>query len=149
MIRLVRTNPADTDFRQLVALLDKDLRDRYGDQQSFFDQFNKLDTIQYAVVAYNDAAPVGCGALRAFKENMVEVKRMYVETAFRGQGIGGMILRELESWAKDLNFYACVLETGMKQPEAIRLYQKKGYMAIPNYGQYQDVDDSVCMKKIV
>jgi putative acetyltransferase len=149
MIKLVRTNPADADFRQLVVRLDKDLRERYGEQQSFFDQFNKLDTIQYAVVAYSKAIPVGCGALRAFKENTVEVKRMFVDPDFRGQGIGGIILEGLETWSKDLNFSACILETGTKQPEAIKLYQKKGYMTIPCYGQYQDVEGSVCMKKIL
>jgi GNAT superfamily N-acetyltransferase len=147
MIKLVRTNSADADFRHLVTFLDKDLQGRYGEKESFFSQFNKLDTIQYALVAYEEGKPVGCGALRAFQENMVEIKRMYVDEAFRGQGIGGIILAGLESWARELNFLACVLETGDKQPEAIHLYQKKGYTEIANYGQYQDVEGSVCMKK--
>jgi putative acetyltransferase len=149
MIKLVRTNSVDADFRHLVTFLDKDLLGRYGEKQSFFSQFNKLDTIQYALVAYDEGKPVGCGALRPYGEDMVEIKRMYVDETFRGQGIGGIVLTELESWAKELKFSACILETGDKQPEAIRLYQKKGYTEIPNYGQYEDVEGSVCMKKIL
>jgi hypothetical protein len=42
-----------------------------------------------------------------------------------------------------------ILETGIKQPEAIALYQKSGYTIIPNYGQYTDVATSVCMKKLI
>ncbi|MEO6589269.1 MAG: GNAT family N-acetyltransferase, partial [Pyrinomonadaceae bacterium] len=59
------------------------------------------------------------------------------------------ILAELENWAKELNFSECILETGLKQPEAIRLYQKSGYETILNYGQYAGVENSVCMKKVL
>ena len=72
---------------------------------------------------------------------------MFVRLENRGRGIAGEILNELETWAKELNFSEFVLETGVKQPEAIRLYQKSGYETIPNYGQYLNVENSVCMKK--
>lgn len=61
--------------------------------------------------------------------------------------IAGQILTALEEWAKELQHTSCILETGKKQPEAIRLYQKSGYNIIPNYGQYAGIDNSVCMKK--
>ncbi|WP_407524361.1 GNAT family N-acetyltransferase [Lacibacter sp. MH-610] len=54
---------------------------------------------------------------------------------------------QLEQWAKEEGYSAAVLETGKKQPEAIRLYEKCGYSRIPNYGQYAGVENSVCMKK--
>ncbi|MBN8788447.1 MAG: GNAT family N-acetyltransferase, partial [Terrimonas sp.] len=59
------------------------------------------------------------------------------------------IVNELEQWAKELHYTACVLETGKRQPEAIRLYQKAGYTLIENFGQYKNVENSVCMKKIL
>lgn len=148
MIKLNRTNSDNRDFRHLTVLLDKELEERYGEEQSFYSQFNKLDMIQHVVVAYNNTTPVGCGALKSWKDNIAEIKRMYVDVVSRRQGIAASILQELESWAKELNFSACLLETGKKQPEAIRLYQTKGYTFIPNYGQYQNVESSVCMKKI-
>ena len=74
---------------------------------------------------------------------------MYVRENERGRGIAGKILAELETWARESNFTECVLETGLKQPEAIRLYQKSGYEIIPNYGQYAGAENSVCMRKSV
>ncbi len=78
-----------------------------------------------------------------------EIKRMYVRDEERGRGIGKSVLTELERWARELGFSACVLETGLKQPEAITLYRKCGYETISNYGQYAAVENSVCMKKFI
>ncbi len=77
----------------------------------------------------------------------MEVKRMYVTVNYRGQGIASVVLKELEEWAAELNYDKCVLETGNKQPEAIALYKKNGYKIIPNYGQYKNVENSICFEK--
>ena len=74
---------------------------------------------------------------------------MYVKEDARSQGIGSQILNELELWAKELNFQQCILETGLRQPDAIRLYEKNNYLKIPNYGQYKDIANSVCMQKAI
>ncbi len=149
MINLVRTNSDNADFRELVALLDADLQIRDGAEHSFYAQFNKIDKIRHAVVAYENETAIGCGAFREYSAGVVEIKRMFVRPENRGRGIAGKILTELETWAKELNYSECILETGVKQPEAIRLYQKSGYEKIPSYGQYLNVKNSVCMKKII
>jgi len=77
----------------------------------------------------------------------MEIKRMYVLENRRGEGIASVILRELEKWALELGYGKCLLETGKKQPEAIRLYQKNGYGIVPNFGQYQNMENSVCFEK--
>ena len=77
----------------------------------------------------------------------MEVKRMYVPLEKRGKGIASIVLQELEKWAKELGYQKCILETGIKQPEAISLYKKNNYAIIPNYGQYAGVKDSVCFEK--
>ncbi len=147
MVTLIRTDSTNKDFNGLVQHLDKELWSRYGDEQSFFDQFNKLDDIKHVVVAYANDHAVGCGAIKHYIDNIAEVKRMYVSPEVRGKGIAMLILGELERWAQELSFGACILETGVAQPEAIRLYEKSGYVTIPNYGQYAGNDASVCMKK--
>jgi len=144
---LIRTNSDNTDFRELVALLDKDLAVRDGDEHKFYAQFNKVDAIQEVVVAYHNTKPVACGAIKPFSATAAEVKRMYVHPDYRKQGIAAKILTELEHWAIELGFAQTVLETGKKQPEAIALYQKVGYQITPNYGQYIGVENSVCMLK--
>lgn len=135
------------DFRELVALLDAELAIRDGSEQVFYAQFNKLDAIREVVVAFENEKAVGCGALKKFDSNAAEIKRMFVRPESRNRGIAARILSELEAWAKELNFAECVLETGLKQPEAVHLYQKGGYEIIRNYGQYEGVENSVCMRK--
>jgi GNAT superfamily N-acetyltransferase len=139
----------DADFKELVALLDKDLRRRDGKDHSFYAQFNGIENLRNVIVCYVDGKPIGCGAFKAYGQRKVEIKRMFVRSAYRGQGIGIAILNELERWAAALHFSECILETGKKQPEAIRLYQKAGYSLIQNYGQYENVENSVCMAKSV
>ena len=148
-INLLRTDSDDADFRALVELLDADLRIRDGAEHAFYAQFNKIDKIRHAVVAYQDGKAVGCGAFREYEPGVAEIKRMFVREEMRGRGIAGIILAELENWAKELGFSECILETGVKQPEAIGLYKKHGYQTMPSYGQYLNVENSVCMKKSI
>ena len=147
MLKIIRTDAADKDFQELVGLLDADLRIRDGEDHVFYSQFNKLEAIGFAVVGFLGETAVACGAFKEYGEGTVEIKRMYVRPDRRGRGFGFEILRELENRAKELGYTTAVLETGKKQPEAIRLYQKSGYRLIPNYGQYAGVENSVCMKK--
>ncbi|MGJ8551202.1 GNAT family N-acetyltransferase [Winogradskyella wichelsiae] len=148
-MKLLRTNSDNKDFIKLVKLLDADLAIRDGEDHAFYAQFNKIDSIKHAVVAYQNETPVGCGAIKAYSNNAMEIKRMYTTTESRGQGVASKILAELETWTAELNYKKCVLETGIKQPEAIALYKKNGYKIIPNYGQYIDVVDSTCFEKMV
>ncbi len=149
MTGLIRTDSFNTDFHQLVTLLDADLRIRDGEEHGFYAAFNKIDRLGNVVVFYMDNLPVGCGAFKFFDDDSVEIKRMFVLPEYRGKGIALRVLAELENWAHELNYKACVLETGIKQPEAIALYQKAGYQFIPNYGQYAGVENSVCMRKTI
>lgn len=146
-IHISRTNPEHLDFRKLIALLDEDLSASNGEEQAFFTQFNKTDTIKHAIVAYIDGNAVGCGAIKEFGKETMEIKRMFVHHGFRRQGIAKKILEQLEIWANELKYETCILETGNKQKEALSLYQNLGYEVIPNYGQYEKVESSICMQK--
>lgn len=148
MYKIKRTDSDDSDFQKLVTALDKDLAIRDGEDHAFFAQFNKIAAIKHVVVAYEGGAAVGCGAIKEYEENVMEVKRMFVPLEKRGKGIGSIVLGELENWANELGYQKCILETGKKQPEAIRLYQKNNYTTIKNYGQYADVESSVCFEKL-
>lgn len=147
MVTFKRTDSSDGYFRSLVALLDADLAIRDGADHAFYSQFNKIQNIRNAIVCYTAGRPVACGAFKPFNDSSVEIKRMFVLPEYRGQGIGLQMLQELEKWAAELGYKSAILETGKKQPEAIRLYQKAGYDRIPNYGQYENIDNSVCMAK--
>jgi putative acetyltransferase len=147
MIQIKRTDSSNFHFQQLVHDLDFELKIRDGEDHAFYAQYNKTDNIKYVVVAFENEEAIGCGAIKEFDAETMEVKRMFVPLKNRGQGIASVVLKELEQWATELGFKKCILETGEKQPEAIRLYTKNGYLIIPNYGQYTGVEASKCFEK--
>jgi hypothetical protein len=87
MISLKRTNSDDKDFQNLVRELDKELAVRDGDEHAYYAQFNKIDALKYVVLAYEDESAVGCGAIKEFSENTMEVKRMFVPEDKRGKAL--------------------------------------------------------------
>lgn len=147
MITLKRSDSSNTDFQKLVVELDRFLTITDDDEHAFYAQFNKSDGLKYVVIAYDGDQAIGCGAFKHFADGVMEVKRMFVDASARGQGIAALILQELETWATELFYKKCLLETGVKQLAAIRLYKKCGYEIIPNYGQYQGVENSICFEK--
>lgn len=147
MISIKRTDSENLDFIELVKYLDADLAIRDGEDHPFYAQYNKIDKIKYVIVAYENDKPVSCGAIKEYAPNIMEVKRMYTLPESRGKGIASKVLIELEKWATELSYEKCILETGQKQPEAIALYKKNGYGIIKNYGQYAEMENSVCFEK--
>lgn len=146
-VELIRTDSQNSDFAKLIKDLDANLQSRNGEMQEYFNQFNKVDAIKHVIVAYVSNEAVGCGAIKEFDSNTVEVKRMFVAEDCRGKGIAGRVLNELENWAKELNYTNTVLETSNVQVEAVSLYTKKGYAITENYGQYAGIETSICFKK--
>lgn len=149
MIHLVRTDSTNPHFIELVKRLDADLAQRDVEELPSHAQSATTDKINYVVVAYEDEQPIGCGAVKEYAPGIMEVKRMYTSPESRGKGVATKVLNELEAWAAELTYKLCILETTKKQPEAIRLYQKSGYKIIPNYGQYVNVEDSLCFEKSI
>lgn len=147
MIKIIRTDSDNKDFIELIKYLDADLAKRDGDDHLFYAQFNKVDRLKHIVVAYENGKPIGCGAIKEYTPDTMEIKRMYTSPQRRGKGIATKVLTELEIWATELSYEKCVLETGKKQPEAIELYKKNGYKLILNYGQYAEIENSLCFEK--
>jgi GNAT superfamily N-acetyltransferase len=77
----------------------------------------------------------------------VEVKRMYVVPAARGRGLARTMLAHLERTAAEAGADVVVLETGLRQPEAIALYESSGYRPIPGFGHYRGAPLSRCFAK--
>ena len=146
---LERTTSEHPGFVALIWQLDAYLAKIDGDEHAFYAQYNKIAALQNVVVATHDGAPVGCGAFKPFDENTVEIKRMYVLPEWRGKGVAGQVLAELEQWAAESGFTRCVLETGLRMPDAVAFYTKNGYGRIENFGQYASVENSVCFEKMI
>lgn len=147
MNKIIRTNSSNPAFISLVQLLDAELAERDGADHSFYHQYNGIQLLQHVVVLFHEDIPIGCGAFKQIEADTVEVKRMYILPDHRSKGLATKVLTALEEWAKEEGFITAVLETGKRQPEAIALYQKNGYVNIPNYGQYIGIENSVCFEK--
>jgi len=147
MLTLTRTDSTNTDFINLVKELTAYFAVIDGEDHAFYSKFNKIGSLKHVIVAYESDKALGCGAIREFSTDIVEVKRMYVLPECRGKGIASKILAELEGWAKDLGYNTCILETHKKQADAVALYNKAGYRVIPNCGQYANMETSICFEK--
>ena len=147
-MNVLRTDSNDPDFLKLVDLLNAELARVDGEDHAFYSQYNGLEEIRKVVLCRDDSNVVGCGGLKSMNGGRVEIKRMYVRPEKRGKGIAGMILKELENWARELGNQMIVLETGKRLPQAIRLYERYGYKRIPNYEPYVGIENSVCFEKV-
>jgi putative acetyltransferase len=143
----LRTTNTHPDFRKMVIALDEDLYLRNGETQKLYEQYNQIDRIKHAVVIYMEGNPVGCGCFKQFDQETVEMKRMFVLPDMRGKQLAAGLLQELEKWAIEEGYTNAVLETGLRQVEAIRLYTIAGYSLTENYGQYIGMEDSICYWK--
>ncbi|TVZ56354.1 acetyltransferase (GNAT) family protein [Lutibacter sp. Hel_I_33_5] len=148
-MKIIRINSKNQDFINLLKDLDAFLKVTDGDEHDFYNQYNNIDVIKNVVVIYNDEIPVGCGAIKHFNDDSMEIKRMFVSSDGRGKGFAQGIIKELEIWTVELGYKKCVLETGKRQVEALKFYKKCGYNQIPNYGQYKDAENSVCFEKTI
>ncbi len=153
-LRLVRVDYGDVDAVRLVADVQAEYVVRYGSQdESPLDPTVFEPPVGSFYVGYLGDEPVATGAWRRSEvrvfgtDRTAEVKRMYVAPLARGQGLARRILRHLEECAAAAGYEALVLETGIKQPEAIALYESSGYVRVPGFGYYQDSPLSRCFAR--
>lgn len=149
MISIKPTAGNDPDFILLCNKLDEQLDEMVGGRENRIEyvQYNSLEDIQDAFIAYDNATPVGCMGLRKYSDNTAELKRVFVINEYRGQGISRQLMDRLELTAKTRGFTSLILETGEELTAAVELYRKSGYEVIPNYPPYENMKESVCMMK--
>lgn len=138
--------------QELIAALNAELNDRYPEEGANFFRLDPQDVENGKggfFLAYVGGNAVGCGAVRRIDDTTAEIKRMYVAPSGRGCGIGKRVLVELEAEARRLGVRRIVLETGPRQPEALALYKRAGFVEIPLFGEYVGSLFSVCMEKML
>ncbi|ULL19126.1 GNAT family N-acetyltransferase [Paenibacillus sp. H1-7] len=142
------TEPKNKDLLDLIAKLDDYLYSIYPAEEVFVVDLDepKVQDIVF-VVAYLDGKAAGCGAYRPLDSHSAELKRIFVDPAYRNRGIASRVMTFLEQDAKQAGFTAMLLETGPMQQESIELYKKFGYELIDRFGEYIDCPSSICMRK--
>ena len=152
-IALRREDFISSAAQRLIGALNAELDERYPEEgANHFDLASEevVEGCGAFLVAFLEGEAVGCGAVRRIAPAVCEIKRMYVVPSARGRGVGRRIVDELELIARQLGASRLVLETGVRQPEAIALYMHAGFNRIPLYGIYSDTPHpelSLCMAK--
>lgn len=150
--RIRRSSLADPDAASLVEEVQGEYVARYGGRDETPIVTSYFEPPQGAFfIGYRAEDPVATGAWRLRTDIEVdgttaaaEVKRMYVAPRARHQGLARAMLAHLEDTAREAGAEAMVLETGLRQPEAIALYTSCGYVRIPGFGFYKDAPLSRC-----
>lgn len=148
-MRFEYTDGCNKDFIELCHGLDDFLNQLVGGEENRAEyvQYNKLDDIHDVVVAYQEDEPIGCASFKRYHDECAEVKRVFVKEKYRGLGVSKQLMEILEKRAKEKGYKFFILESGDPLVAAMALYRKIGYEVIPNYGQYKNMPDSICMKK--
>ncbi len=100
-------------------------------------------------LAFDGDRAIATGGLRAIDAHHGELKRMYVDPAYRGSGVATLMLRTLEDDARARGWDRLVLETGDTMLPAQRFYAREGFTPIPLFGHYVDSDLSLCYEKVL
>jgi ribosomal protein S18 acetylase RimI-like enzyme len=154
-LRIERVGFGHADALALIAEVQAEYVVRYGGPDE-----TPLDPADFTpprgsfFVGYLRDVPVVSGAWRRRDDvsafgttETAEIKRMYVVSGLRGQGLARAMLAHLESTAAEAGAAAIVLETGLRQPEAIGLYESSGYTPIASFGHYRDEPLNRCFAK--
>ncbi len=148
-LRLEAVDPVGETARRLIGALCAEMSDRYGVPPSPFSPSEATLPRTVFLVIYEGDLALGCGALRPLDRQTAEIKRMYVVPAGRRRGIARRILGALECQAREYGYRVLRLETGVRQPEAQRLYEAMGFRRIPAFGPYVGNPTSVCYERIL
>lgn len=147
-LKIERVAISSPESAHLLAELSVEIDRLYGNETPSRPHGAGMDDERAAfVIAREDKTAVGCGAIRPLSAQTAEVKRMYVRPGARRKGIARQIMHALEEIGREKGFSAIRLETGLRQPGAIRLYESLGYTRIAGFGDYKADPLSVCYGK--
>lgn len=149
MIKYIWTDGTNETFRKFYLITEEyynGIVGGAGNRKSFM-PYNISDNIHDVVLAYIDDTAAACAGLKKYSEQDVEVKRVWVEPAYRGNGLGTAIMEQIERKARAEGFQRTILQTRAIMTGAVGLYRKFGYHQIPNYPPYDKLDGAVCFAK--
>ena len=114
-----------------------------------FIPYNISESIADVLIAEADGIAVGCGGLKMYSRNAIEIKRLWVDKEYRGKHIATEIMERLEDRAEREGCTRLILQTRPSMEEAISLYTKRGYKQIENYPPYDKLEGAICFEKCI
>ncbi len=143
-------DPDAAEVQQLIAASDAFYVDLYPAESTHLESSADLKRPNTLFIGGRIAGQlVASGAAKIMQDdgNYAEIKRLFVRDHYRGRGLSNAIMQYLETELQARGITLFRLETGVKQPEALGLYRKLGYLERAPFGEYQADPLSVFMEK--
>ena len=115
--------------------------------RSGFVAHNASRDIKDVLIAYDEGVAVGCAAFKKHSESDAEIKRVWVQPDYRGKHIASELMRHIEDRMRGVGFKRAILQTREIMKDAVRLYEKLGYLRIECYPPYDELEGAVCFAK--
>lgn len=146
---LVWTHGTDPEFTALTQELDTYFRDTLGAQrEAAFEPYNAAKDLEEVVLWKENGKAVACAAWKSHPDGQAEVKRVYVQPAYRHGGLARELLQAVEARVAAQGFTRLLLETNPSFTAAVRLYQRYGFQPTEPFGTYACLC-TLCMAKPV
>jgi putative acetyltransferase len=134
----------------LIRLSDEYMAGLYPPDSNYLESLAALAEPNVAVFGgYAGSALAGCVAVKLLDDGRpyAEIKRLFVLAEHRSKGLARLLMRHAEGYVIDAGVSVVRLETGVKQPEALALYEALGYSLRGAFGAYRTDPLSVFMEK--
>jgi len=145
----VWTDGSDDTFRKFYLITEAYYSSLVGGEENRrgFIPYNASSAVENVLIVFSDGVPAACAGLKRYSEKDAEIKRVWVEPAFRGRHIAAEMMRRLEEKAKTQGYERMILQTRERMKDAVHLYIGQGYQRIANYPPYDHLDGAVCLAK--
>ena len=131
--------PDSAEALGLIAELEDHLAPQYPSESRHGLNVEQLISQNVAFfVLRADGQPAACGGVKLYGTEYGELKRMYVRPAFRGAGLGKLLVDHLADYARAHGVTVLRLETGIHQTAAIGLYERMGFQRVGPFGAYRE-----------
>ena len=137
---IVPGDPASAEGARLLREMTEEIEELYADREGSIHRVGiSVEEMRPPngafLVLVAGGRQFGCGGLKRLDGAACEIKRMYIEPAWRGRGLARPLLESLEARARELSYAIARLDTGDRQPSAKHLYESAGYRRIPDYNE--------------
>lgn len=135
-MNIVPTNISDAAILNLFSVHDDFMQDFLGKDKACYTRYSPAESIEKVWLAFEDNMPIGCVAYRTKSDDTGEVKRLFIKSKYRGNGISKVLLSEVKSYAKAQGCVKLFLDTRITLEPAVSLYRSFGFEITFQQGLY-------------
>lgn len=135
-MKIVSMNAIDKRAIALFSEHDDFMIDYLGDDKCYYTRYSDNEGIENVWLAYADNTPIGCIAYRTKSKGVGEVKRLFIRSEYRGQGISKKLLDTVVLYAQQQGCHTLFLDTRITLEPAISLYHSYGFSIVFQQGLY-------------